>query len=93
MNNQGTVLEDKDMMLDMLAAQKQTTSTYSNFANECASPDLRNDMIQMLREEHEIQADLWAQINQRGWYPTCPAEQQKISEARQKYENMNPASS
>lgn len=83
MNNQ---MQEKDMMLDVLTSQKQTANSYSVVANECACPSLRKDMLSMLQEEHEIQADMWGKINSHGWYPTTPAEQQKIDQARQKYQ-------
>jgi len=90
MNNQNQFgqMQDKDLMFDMLATQKSITGTYSTYANECACPELRDDMLSLLREEHEIQADVWGEISNRGWYSPAPAEQPKIDQARQKFASM-----
>lgn len=83
--NNPIAMQDKELMDDMLAAQKMATANYSLFANECAGKPLRDDMLSILREEHDIQADLFYQMQSKGWYPTPPAEQQKITETRQKF--------
>ena len=90
MNNQNQFgqMQEKDLMFDMLASEKQAANNYSIFANECACPDLRNDMLNILREQHEMQADVWGEISSRGWYSPPPAEQPKIMQAKQKFENM-----
>ena len=79
-------MQEKDVMLDVLSSQKQTANSYSVVANECANPSLRKDILSMLQEEHEIQADVWNKINSHGWYPVTPVEQQKIDQAKQKYQ-------
>ena len=86
MNDQ---MQDKELLGDVLSTQKWLTSTYSTYANECATPNLRNDMLNILKEEHEIQADLFTEMHNRGWYQTQPAEQQKIEQTKQKFQNTN----
>ncbi|MCI8360099.1 MAG: spore coat protein [Clostridiales bacterium] len=78
-------MQDKELMDDVLTSQKMMTSNYSIYANECAGQSLRTDMLNLLREEHEIQADLFYQMQSKGWYPTPPAEQQKINQTKQKF--------
>ena len=80
-----TQMQDKEFMNDVLSSQKHITGTYSTFANECAGKMIRDDLLSILREEHEIQADVFNEITTRGWYQTTPAEQQKIDQAKQKY--------
>ena len=86
MNNQ---MQDKDLMLDILSSQKFVTGNYNTSTNECATTNLRQDFMNILHEEHEIQAELFTEIHNRGWYPTTPAEQPKIDQARQKYQNAS----
>lgn len=86
MNNS---MQDKEWMEDVLSSQKLITSTYNTFANECACENLRSDMLNLLREEHDIQADIFTEMSSRGWYQTSPAEQQKVNQAKQKYLNAN----
>lgn len=82
-------MQDKEIMEDVLTSQKAVTGAYNNFANECATPNVRDEFMRILTEEHQIQADVFDAMKQRGWYPTPAAEQQKIQQAKQKYQNTN----
>ena len=81
-------MQDKELMDDVLSSQKMMTANYSLYANECAGKTLRDDMLCLLREEHDIQADLFYQMQSKGWYPTPPAEQQKIDQTKQKFQTQ-----
>jgi len=89
MNSNPNQMQDKDMMLDVLSSQKFVTGAYNTFANECATACVRKDFLNLLQEEHEIQADLFTEIHNRGWYQTMPAEQPKVDQAKQKYQNFS----
>lgn len=88
MNNQ-PFMPDKEMLDDVLTTQKVITSSYNLFANECASKKLRDDMMCLLHEEHDIQADIFTEMQTRGWYSTPVAEQQKIDSTKTKFSNIN----
>ena len=81
-------MQDKDIMQDVLNSQKMATTNYNTFSNECATPKLRRDVQKILREEHDIQAGLFTDMNSRGWYPVAPADAQKICDAKTKYQGM-----
>ena len=89
--NQSTAISmnDQEMMHDALSSQKQITGIYNTFANECATPAIRDEMLNILQEEHGIQADIFQEMQKRGWYPTPMAEEQKIQSTKQKFLNMN----
>lgn len=87
--NQNNSLTDQEILADALSSQKFTTSNLNNYANECAAPDLKKDFLNILEEEHQVQYDLFSEMQKRGWYPTPAAEQQKITQAKQKFENMS----
>lgn len=76
---------DKDMMTDLLSSQKFIAEGYNTFANECATPAVKTDFMNILKEEHQIQSDVFAEMQKRGWYPTEAADQNKINQAKQKY--------
>ena len=80
-----TNMQDKELMTDVLSSQKLMAANYSTFATECATPCVREDMLMLLREEHDIQADIYKEMSNRGWYAVQPAEQQKIAQAKQKF--------
>ena len=88
MMNQNLPMQDKEMIGDALSSQKLITNVYSTFANECAQKGLREDMLNILHEEHEIEADLFCEMNSRGWYQTQPAEQQKVQQTKQKFQSV-----
>lgn len=87
--SQGTQkLGDVEMINDSLASQKLISNSYDTFANECATPNLRDDFLNILKDEHQIQAELFTEMQKRGWYQIKPADQQQVMQAKQKYQNM-----
>lgn len=87
MPNNDIIMQDKELLDDVLSTQKLITSNYNTFANECASKKLRDETVCLLHEEHDIEADIFTEMHNRGWYPTTPAEQQKITETKTKFQN------
>jgi spore coat protein CotF len=78
-------MTDKEILKDCLDTQKHITANLNIFAGECANEQLRNTFLNILDEEHRIQADIFTDMNANGWYPTTPADQQKIQQTKQKY--------
>ena len=76
---------DKEFLQDSLIAQKFATGSYNTVAGECANTQLRDTFLHILDDEHAIQSDIFCTMQSNGWYPTAPAEQQKIQQARQKF--------
>lgn len=85
MNVTSGTLGDKEIVNDFISSQKFVTGNYNTFAGECVNEQLRNDFLNILKEEHCIQAELWTDANTRGWYPTKPAPANEISMVLQKY--------
>ena len=79
---------DKDMLTDVLSSQKFVTDGYNTSANESATPAIRSDFVNILTEEHQIQNEVFTEMQNRGWYPVEAADQNKINQARQKYQSM-----
>ena len=77
-------MDDKSRINDSPASQKMVTSMYNTTTNECANPQLRADLLNILKEEHDIQFEIFNEMSMRGWYQTAPAEQQKVTQAKQK---------
>ena len=46
-------------------------------------------MMSLLQDEHQIQMEVFEEMQKRGWYPTTPAEDQKVQSAKQKFTDMN----
>lgn len=80
---------DREIMDDILASQKQMTADYNNAANECASSALQTEFMTLLGEEHQIQMEIFQEMQKRGWYPTEQAPQKKITETREQFMGTN----
>ncbi len=79
---------DKEKMTDLLSHQKMITNLYNTYSNECSDNALRNDFLTILREEHNMQADIFTELKKRGWYMPTEAEQTEISQAKAKYQGI-----
>lgn len=83
------LMTDREIMDDVLSSQKMITTSYNTFTNECVNQQLRTDFLNILRDEHNIQQNVFDQMQKRGWYSPTPAEQQKINTAYTKFSNIN----
>ena len=80
-----TPLSDREIMEDVLTSQKHITGVYNTFSNECAHQALRNDFLNILREEHDIQASVYTEMSKRGWYSPPQAQAQMVEQAKTKF--------
>lgn len=80
---------DQDILTDMLSTQKFVTDGYNTFTNECATPAVKTDFMNILSEEHNMQSEVFTEMQKRGWYPTEAADQNKVNQAKQKYQSMS----
>ncbi len=77
--------QDQERITDVLSTQKSATDGYNTFANEASSPEVKNTLMTILNEEHEIQHQVFTEMNKRGWYQTEAAEDNKINQTKQKF--------
>ena len=78
-------MTEKDILADSLSFQKYVTSNYNMFAGECVNPQLRTELLSILKEEHDIQNEIFCEMHSRGWYEVKPAQMQEIDCLRQKF--------
>ena len=76
---------EKEILGDALAAQKAATGEFNTFANECVHEDVRQTMLHILSQEHDIQQDVFNMMHSQGFYPTPAAEEKKVQETRQQF--------
>lgn len=86
MSNQS--FTDREIMDDVLTSQKHITGVYNTFSNECVSEQLQADMLSILKEEHNMQFSVFCDMQSRGWYSPAQAEQQKITDAKTKFQGI-----
>jgi len=77
--------QDKDRMMDALSSQKFLSGIYNESLNEAYHTPVKNCFSGLLEDVHRTQEELFALMNERGWYPVEDAEEQKVTAARQKF--------
>ncbi|MDR1629099.1 MAG: spore coat protein [Oscillospiraceae bacterium] len=88
MNNMQQGLSDQEIMEDILSSQKLITGIYNTFSNECVHQPLRDDFLNILREEHNLQSCVFTEMEKRGWYNPPPAEAQMVNQTKTKFTNI-----
>ncbi len=79
------IMGTKEILEDALMSQKHITEGYNTFAGECVNEQLRTAFLNILDDEHCIQADVFGTMQSNGWYAVESAQPQKIQQARQKF--------
>ncbi len=85
-NNSGSnCFSEKEVLHDALEAQKHITGMFNSYSNECANPQVRKVMLDILNDEHSIQFDVFNDMSKRGYYPVSPAQQDKVNQMKSTY--------
>ena len=79
------IYTEKEILGDALAAQKSTTALFNTSANECVHEDVRQTLMHILNQEHEIQQDVFNMMHEQGMYPTPAADEKKVQQLKQQY--------
>ena len=82
-------LDDQQILNDMLSSQKQISGAYNTFGGECVHESLKCDLLNILRDEHNMQSGVFSQMQQRGWYQPAAAQQSKVDAAKTKFQNLS----
>lgn len=75
MNYNQFPMDEQSIMEDSIATQRMMTNLYNNCANESAGSAVRNELLTLLHEEHEIYTTVWNEMNKRGWFSVPEADQ------------------
>ena len=81
-----TVYTEKEILGDALSSQKATTELFNKASNECVHENVRETLLDILEEEHEIQQDVFIMMHDQGMYPTPEAEEKKVQQLKQQYQ-------
>ena len=83
-------LTDKEQLEDCRAMQRYLASTYNTYVDECTDLELRDEFLNILREEHLIGSELFQEMEKRGWAVTTPADSQEVVRVRQRFQPVIP---
>ncbi|MBQ2705746.1 MAG: spore coat protein [Agathobacter sp.] len=81
-----TVYTEKEILGDALSSQKATTELFNKASNECVHENVRETLLDILEEEHEIQQDVFIMMHDQGMYPTPEADDKKVQQLKQQYQ-------
>lgn len=79
------IYTEKEILGDALTTEKTSTCNYNTYSNECVHNEVRNVMLRILAQEHEIQNDVFNMMHERGLYPTPSADEKKLQETKAKF--------
>ena len=76
---------DKEMMHDCLDTEKYLIGMYQSALTEAATPEVVQTLTDLMADTFRMQQQLFREMNSRGWYPVTKAEEQKITQTKQKF--------
>jgi len=75
-------LNEKDMMTDLLATEKQVITSYSTGITETSCQNLRNTLVNNFKNVQDIQYKVFDAMKQKGWYQTKDAPDQEVQQLK-----------
>ncbi len=78
-------MDDKTIMENLLMTTKGACDLYMHGAIESSSPNVHQAFSSALSSGITLQDNVYKQMSQKGWYSTTQADQQQVSQVRQKY--------
>ena len=80
-------MDDKDLMEKELLTIKGVCDLYLHGAIESSTAEVHAAFKDALNKSLDIQNKIYCLMAEKGWYPMETAEQEKITAAKQKFEN------
>lgn len=75
-------MNEKEMMQDLLATEKQIISAYSTGITETSCKNLRNTLVNNFTNVQDVQFKVFDSLKQKGWYPTNDAPDNEVAQAK-----------
>lgn len=66
-------MNEKELMEDLLATEKQVISAYSTGITETSCKNLRNTLVTNFKNVQDVQFKVFESLKQKGWYSTKDA--------------------
>ncbi len=80
-----TPLTENEILEDMLASQQQISVLYNSRVADCKNDTLKNEMLGILREEHNLHTEVYTELTKRGAHTDARAPQNKIDETKREF--------
>jgi spore coat protein F len=72
-------MNEKELMTDLLASEKQVISAYSTGITETSCQNLRNVLVNNFNGVQDIQFKVFDAMKQKGWYTTKDAQDNEVT--------------
>lgn len=83
--NTNISVDDRAIMDNILSVIKGNCDMFMHGTIESTTPNIQQAFKSSLDESLQVQSEIFKQMSQRGWYQPQQAEQQKISQTKQKF--------
>ena len=83
MPNMPNKITDFDLSQILLNLHKYECECTTQDVLECSTPELRQELTQLLQQNLQVQYQLYQYMNQKGFYKPLPASQQELQAAQQ----------
>ena len=64
---------------------KNLLPSNNTFAGECVTTIIRDDLVSLLNEEHQIQAEIFEELQKRGLYNVEATSPQQLAQVKEKF--------
>lgn len=75
-------MNEKELLQDLLATEKQVISAYSTGITESSCQNLRNTLVNNFKSAQDIQYKVFDAMKQKGWYPTKDAPDNEVTQVK-----------
>lgn len=81
-------MQDQVIMDNVLTSVKNACDIFMHGAIESSTPNVHSAFKQALNDCLCMQNEIYAKMEQKGWYPSAQAPQQQINQTKQKYSSQ-----
>lgn len=78
-------MNDQNLMQDLLIAVKETCDLFLHATVESSTPEVRSAFNNSLFECLRVQNEVYAKMEEKGWYPATQAPPAKITQVERKF--------
>lgn len=71
-------MNEHEYLQDALSSQKYICANYNGYASQCVLKNLKDTMLNILQDEHDIQLQLFNELSAKGWYDPQMVTQSQI---------------
>ena len=82
------MLSNQEILLDLFLDQSFLVKEYCNASLECSHIPVRNEMLNLLNEEHRLHTVLLEEVKKRGLFAEKTADKQRQSQTEKRYNEL-----